>query len=792
MMAGRVVAAFRYANLSVPLEQSVQDLRRVLECGHAAGGQMCAASGDEFAFEFEFFAHAFQATRSALETCSSIAAGIGVGELERATLEQPATTITRGPGLERAVTLARYAERGELLLDPLVAELPGGDFEPDGERAVVLSKTRCMAGLVSLQRKPSLASSLADVSTHNSRTLREAPFLGRDEINELVVEPGQLAVVRAPSGMGGSRVLEELSRLYAPAAVLRIEQHPLGVPLGALARALSRAFSDLGRSRLPAELSGALRSLVKGQGADAETCVQLILAALGSSESRDDPGIVIIDDASFVDADSLAAVARAWQAASPQFRIVLRLTPKSNVPRCFGEVVVGKELSLQALSAEHTKHLIRAMLGEGQSEPELEARIGATAGAPLLVRECLLDGLEGGAENGQREPHVLEVIARRLWRLPPPQRAAIKAMAILGGEASVPLLQGVLSARADASIDLASTIQFLYDADWVRTDGPHVVRFEARTHAIAVMTTLSQEERREWDQRATQVLAETGQPMNLVRAALHAILANEGARARDLCLQVLESIEALGLSDTAAALRQYVESGDKHGLYRQGLLPRRPASPQPQTEVAKQSPPEAKAESPTPSGDEAAATLEPQEETPQEATQVRVASSPPEDAQPRPSMPPSEPHRAAEAVAAMRTGDVGAIERIVSQLRGEQHDKLADRLEAMATLAKGDVGAALRRLRQGSSEARTEKSPNGCRAALALGVGLAVAGRRTPATLAALEGLARARETDDKRGEEACARFLSMLARTSGDEGAAATWEGVAQLAAQSVVSVAP
>ncbi|MCE7892298.1 MAG: hypothetical protein DYH12_21780, partial [Sorangiineae bacterium PRO1] len=67
------------------------------------------------------------------------------------------------------------------------------------------------------------------------------------------------------------------------------------------------------------------------------------------------------------------------------------------------------------------------------------------------------------------------------------------------------------------------------------------------------------------------------------------------------------------------------------------------------------------------------------------------------------------------------------------------------------------------------------------RAALALGVALASAGRGTEALLEGLEALARAREAHDQRGEIACARFLAQLSHAAGSEDAARTWTQVVE-----------
>jgi thioredoxin-like negative regulator of GroEL len=83
-------------------------------------------------------------------------------------------------------------------------------------------------------------------------------------------------------------------------------------------------------------------------------------------------------------------------------------------------------------------------------------------------------------------------------------------------------------------------------------------------------------------------------------------------------------------------------------------------------------------------------------------------------------------------------------------------------------------------LRAAAEESRRNRSRDGCRAALALGVALAAANRLEEALLEALDALARAREYEDARGEQACLRFLSQLAATVGHHDVAEAWATVA------------
>jgi hypothetical protein len=138
--------------------------------------------------------------------------------------------------------------------------------------------------------------------------------------------------------------------------------------------------------------------------------------------------------------------------------------------------------------------------------------------------------------------------------------------------------------------------------------------------------------------------------------------------------------------------------------------------------------------------------------------------------------PASEPP--SSAVAALMTGDAAAVERLAEQLKeAPGRSGLAERLQAMARLARGDTADALRRLHVAAEDAKRDGSPDLCRALLALGVALGAAQRPEEALLTALESLARARERGDSRGEQACIRFIAQLTRGAGHSDLADAWQ---------------
>lgn len=129
-----------------------------------------------------------------------------------------------------------------------------------------------------------------------------------------------------------------------------------------------------------------------------------------------------------------------------------------------------------------------------------------------------------------------------------------------------------------------------------------------------------------------------------------------------------------------------------------------------------------------------------------------------------------------EVSKALRKRDAQSLHALAESIRNHAAPQAAERLDAMAQLADGKSGEALRRLRRSKENAPAGDPSSRCRAALALGVALATAGRPYEAVLEALDGLARAREGNDERGERACARFLSQLSLTFRDKYSSEAW----------------
>jgi hypothetical protein len=141
----------------------------------------------------------------------------------------------------------------------------------------------------------------------------------------------------------------------------------------------------------------------------------------------------------------------------------------------------------------------------------------------------------------------------------------------------------------------------------------------------------------------------------------------------------------------------------------------------------------------------------------------------------KPASPPPPPVAPAEAGAvatrmvdlaksALLKGDAAAVDRWTEGLRAAgDHDRVAERIGAIARLSRGEVGEAIRSLRTLREVASEQPPSSRAQASLALGLALAAANRPDEALLVGLEALARARESADARATKACLAFLAKL-----------------------------
>lgn len=722
-MSDRVVVCCRSAESRLPARDYLAGSRALSEQAAAMGGRLISWGATVHAFEFlpDSIEDAIELSISvALDSVPGRRFSIGVSqgaleEVEDATARLP---LVWGEPLVRAVLFARAAKPGDVLIDPIVDAVRRRELLTQGSRVVMYGKERLRALVLDIKHpwRSALAESVG--------ALDKPPLVGRSEPGDMLVSAGTLGIVRARRGYGGTRFLDELGRALEPARVLRVTPHPFGEPLGALRRALVRGMA-LGQA--PAAFSAAidpsLDGLLAGEGLDLDSSAELVAAWLEPTSPHDPSGVVMLDDASEIDADTLEAVSQGAVSQAAPFRVVARLGEEAPIPAALAPMTLHGETHLSTLSVSDAARLARACMREELDERSAARWGNRGGGVPLGIVEAVYEALESGElvwEDGRAArrlrgagPRTAQPakhwIKRRLALLEPDARALVEALAAFGGEAETRDAGALIKAKTNFGLDVAAACAVLETAGWVVRVRPDLLALASATHRDAVLSSLESDELASWHRAASVVLEAREAPLSIAAAATHAVLAGDRRRAIELARRAAAAAHAAGLERTARSFERFAETSDVRWLLERQLLTM-------QHDAARALP----SMWPEPAGTERAS-----------------------------SIPPDEAVRSA-------------------------------RLEAMAMLRRGETAEAIRVLRREAEEAKAGGGPDRCRALLALGVALATADRRDEALLAALDGLARAREAADDRGEQACARFLAQLSEKAGDARAARAWLSVA------------
>jgi tetratricopeptide (TPR) repeat protein len=194
--------------------------------------------------------------------------------------------------------------------------------------------------------------------------------------------------------------------------------------------------------------------------------------------------------------------------SSGSLRAVFLLSTREDVPEVVVKHAAHHGLTLGELSDDDGARLIATRVGARILSPELLAFCRDRAGGhPLFLEELVKELTDSGAitvESGEAQarldgatavPRTLRtLIAGRVTRLEPGERAVLQAAAILGE----PILTQVLAAMLKLSVaQVDRTIAALFVKDFIRITGPAQVSFASPIHGEIVLDAIPPEARRE-------------------------------------------------------------------------------------------------------------------------------------------------------------------------------------------------------------------------------------------------------------------------------------------------------
>ncbi|HKQ71825.1 MAG TPA: hypothetical protein VJT73_20920 [Polyangiaceae bacterium] len=583
-MAERIVVAFFAEVEPATLAFGDAHAKALIELrsqAEAQGGRLSAVGAEVVVFDFasDELEEAVGLALSAIETRKAaesprLCVGIARGELTPLADTGSLAAPSWGPPLVVAIGLANTARKDEILVDPAMAEVLGGEVLTTGSRVGKQGKRR-VRGLVLDARHPFRRQT---VEENIARLSRPAFALYHGLVAEVLTVRAPLTVVRADAGFGGTRLLEEIGVALLPGRSLYLTAAG-AEPLGALRRAVARSLAS-GGALLPGQLApsleGGLERLLAGEGLPLERAAELVALWVSLPPRHGDgaksadghahvTGAALVDDAMEIDDPSLEAVVKAARLLSEPLPLVVRLDGTSPLPPAF-EGMRSSEIRLAAFSRVAGEKLA-SDVSSGQLGTEASKRWARRGRyVPLAIVEAVAEGATSGelrwiddlAVPRDRSPgkkpqyDAREWIARRLAFAPPADVAVLEAIATLGVVVPTSLAREFVArvCAGDPDLRFAS----LRKSRWLRDDMAEFCALPSHTHRDAVLAGRAPERAVLLHEVASFVVAARGGRLAHAEAARHAVMAGNAGRAAELALVAARACSELRLDAATEAL----------------------------------------------------------------------------------------------------------------------------------------------------------------------------------------------------------------------------------------------
>lgn len=490
-----------------------------------------------------------------------VGSGFAYGPLTEMLDGGPMLAACSGPTVDRAVSLARMARAGEVLVEPALVKASGGELLVKGGRVATIGSSK-LRGL-----KLDLSHPQRSLECESVARLSPAPWCGR--MPSLLLCAGQLSLVIAARGGGGSRFLAEHRSRHHPGA-LTLSRLASGYPQAALAQALGDQ-EDSGKGQLSQQSEAALAALHGGKGVETDRAAALLAEWI---ERHDLPRVVYLCDAAEIDADSLEAVARV--AAKHDLAVIAGADKEAPLPPPLAELKVAGRAMIPALESNDAIALLRYMAGDQLSLEQAERLARRGMPYPLGVTQSLVEALDSASylwADGGVVPRVARdeapelqsaesLLRRRLHLVELNDRLLIEALAVLGGRAHTTGIVALLRLAGRAVTNAEASLAYLERVGWLSSSPGELVSLATRTQRAVVVSLLSDRRFTLLHQAAATLRAESGKPLALASAALHAGLAGNRGKASLLAKRAAQSARNAGLEPTALALERYADSGD--------------------------------------------------------------------------------------------------------------------------------------------------------------------------------------------------------------------------------------
>jgi class 3 adenylate cyclase len=291
----------------------------------------------------------------------------------------------------------------------------------------------------------------------------DAPLIGRERELALMREAFDRAVAGrgcelvtlvGPAGIGKSRLAEDFGASVAGEAKVvagRCLSYGEGLtfwPLRAIVEGLVGSADDESSEQAQARIARLLED-----DEDTATIVERVAGALGQSEAaaypaetfwavrklleaaaREQPLVILFEDIHWAEPTFLELIEHLAGKTEgvPILIVAAARTDLFDVrPDFGGAVAAATKLELHPLGAEQSRTLIEQLVGDAGAAADLPDRVFAAAqGNPLFVEELVRMLLE--ERHAEVPPTIHALLAARLDRLEPAERAVVEAAAVVG------------------------------------------------------------------------------------------------------------------------------------------------------------------------------------------------------------------------------------------------------------------------------------------------------------------------------------------------------------------------